>query len=58
MKNILGENFVCDIKNKLYSTVFQKTHSKMENSFTRNRKLTFPIVFSTILKLVKKSLGI
>jgi hypothetical protein len=38
--------------------MFQKTHSKGENIFTRRRKLTFPIVFSTILKLVKRSLGI
>lgn len=38
--------------------MLQQAHSKGKNIFTRSRKLTFPVVFSTILKLVKRSLGI
>ncbi|MCT4697171.1 IS4 family transposase [Candidatus Cardinium sp. TP] len=38
--------------------MFQRAHAKGKNIFTRKRKLTFPIVFSTILHLVKRSLGI
>lgn len=45
-------------KNKISSRLFQSDHRIGENSFTRERKLTFPMVFSTILKLVKKSLAI
>lgn len=58
MQAFLGKNFVSGVKNKVYSDMFEKTHSKGKNSFTRKRKLTFPIVFSTVLNLVKKSLGI
>nr|WP_221179602.1 hypothetical protein [Candidatus Cardinium hertigii] len=58
MKEFLGENFISEIKDKLYSAIFQTIHSKGGHMFTRRRKLTFPIVFSTILKLVKRSLGI
>jgi hypothetical protein len=43
---------------QIHSQTFQKTHSIGEYSFTRKRKLNFPLVFSMILKLVKKSLGI
>ena len=53
-----GREVTSQIKDKIYSILFQKAHSVGKNSFTRKRKLPFPIVFSMILKLVKKSLGI
>ena len=53
-----GRELVLQFKERIYSEIFQQMHRIGENSFTRERKLTFPIVFSTILKLVKKSLGI
>lgn len=53
-----GNDFLEQAKNKIYSKVFQYDHRIGKNSFTRERKLTFPTVFSMILKLVTKSLGI
>lgn len=53
-----GNKFLTQVKNKIYSEIFQKHHRIGENSFTRERKLTFPIVFSMVLKLVTKSLSI
>jgi len=47
-----------EIKDKVSSAMFQSAHSKGANAFTRKRKLTFPKVFSSILSLVKRSLGI
>jgi hypothetical protein len=46
------------VKEKIFSKIFQKIHSIGKGSFSRERKLTFPIMFSMILKLVKKSLAI
>lgn len=57
-EKFLGKNFVSNVKNKVYAQVFQQRHSRGKNTFIRNRKLSFPIVFSTILQLVKRSLGI
>jgi len=51
-----GSDFLEQSKNKIYSKVFQYDHRIGKNSFTRKRKLTFPTVFSMILKLVKKAL--
>jgi hypothetical protein len=53
-----ANSLLSNTKNKINATLFQSTHRIGENSFTRERKLTFPMVFSTILKLVKKSLAI
>jgi hypothetical protein len=43
---------------RIYSKVFQRKNRIGDSSFTRERKLSFPMVFSTILKLVKRSVGI
>jgi hypothetical protein len=53
-----GRALVSDFKDKVYDKAFQSTHRVNGNCFTRDRKLPFPVVFSMILKLVKKSLGI
>lgn len=53
-----GNNFLEQARNKIYSKVFQYDHRIGKKSFTRERKLTFPTVFSMILKLVTKSLSI
>ncbi len=53
-----GKNLILQIKNIIYSKAFQRIHCIGKNSFTRTRKLPFSTVFSMILKLVKKSLGI
>ena len=53
-----GVNFLEQSKDKIYSKVFQYDHRIGKNSFTRKRKLTFPTVFSMILKLVTKSLSV
>lgn len=53
-----GSKFLAKLKAKIYSKIFQNYHKIGENTFTRNRKLPFPIVFIMILKLIKKSLGI
>lgn len=53
-----GKALLSEYEQKIYLKLFQKSHTIGENSFTRNRKLPFPVVFSMILKLVKKSLGI
>jgi len=53
-----GIDFLELAKNKIYSKVFQYDHRIGKNSFTRERKLTFPTVFSMILKCVTKSLSI
>ena len=53
-----GQNFVRTLKNKIYSKIFQKRHIIGDNSFTRTRKLPFPVVFTMTLKMIKKSLGI
>jgi len=53
-----ANSLLSNTKNKINSAPFQTSHRLGENSFTRERKLTFPMVFSTILKLVKKSLTI
>lgn len=53
-----ANSLLSNTKNKINSAPFQISHRLGENSFTRERKLTFPMVFSTILKLVKKSLTI
>lgn len=53
-----GRALVSKFKNKVYDKAFQSTHRVNGNCFTRDRKLPFPVVFSMILKLVKKSLGI
>jgi len=53
-----GSELVSKFKEKIYSKTFQKNVRIGKNSFTRERKLPFPMVFSMILKLVKKSLGI
>lgn len=55
---IQGSELVLKFKEKIYSKPFQESTRIGENSFTRERKLPFPQVFSMILKLVKKSLGI
>jgi hypothetical protein len=53
-----GNDFLEQARNKIYSKVFQYDHRIGKNSFTRERKLTFPTVFSMILKFVTKSLSI
>lgn len=53
-----AKNFFFQLRRKIYSNIFQNFHKIGQNSFTRERKLTFPMVFSVILKLVSKSLGI
>lgn len=53
-----GTSLVSYVKSEIYSKHFQKNHKHGKNSFTRERKLGFPVVFSTILKSVSKSLGI
>lgn len=53
-----GNSFLELIKENLYNLIFQKSHRIGKNSFTRKRKLEFPMVFSTVLKLVTRSLGI
>ncbi|WP_221179587.1 hypothetical protein [Candidatus Cardinium hertigii] len=40
MQEFLGENFISEIKDKLYSAIFQTIHSKGGHMFTRRRKLT------------------
>lgn len=46
-----GSELVSQFKDKIYSKLFQESYRIGENSFTRERKLTFPTVFSMILKL-------
>jgi Transposase DDE domain len=53
-----GRDFILQIKEKIYTQAFQALHRIGKKSFTRDRKLPFPVIFSMILKLVKKSLGI
>lgn len=53
-----GRDVISQFKDKIYSKSFHMIHRIGKNSFTRERKLPFPVVFSMILKLVKKSLGI
>lgn len=53
-----GNYLVYTFKEKVYSKKFREAHSSGKGSFSRTRKLPFPVVFSMILKLVKKSLGI
>ena len=53
-----GHPFLLMLKRKLYSKQFQKKHRIGENSFVRERKLTFPVIFSMILKSIAKSLSI
>lgn len=53
-----GKNLILQFRERIHSTIFQNNHRIGHNSFTRQRKLTFPTVFSMILKLVKRSLGI
>jgi len=53
-----GREFILQLRAKIYSQSFQAIHRTGVNSFVRKRKLTFPVVFSTILKLVKRSLSI
>src|SRR3990167_8123144 len=55
---IRGIKLVEHLKGQTYSNNFQNGHKIGKNSFTRERKLGFPVVFSTILKSVSKSLGI
>lgn len=50
-----GKNLILQIKNIIYSKTFQKIHCV---EFYTNKKTSFSTVFSMILKLVKKSLGI
>lgn len=50
--------FILELKKKIYSKIFQEHYKIGKNSFIRKRKLTFPIVFTMILKLIAKSLGI
>ena len=53
-----GSSITSGYKEKINSKVFQKDYRIGNNSFTRKRKLRFPVVFSMILKLVTKSLSI
>lgn len=53
-----GRALVSEFKDKIYDKAFQSVHRVSKSSFTREKKLPFPVVFSMILKLVKKSLGI
>lgn len=53
-----ASSLLFNTQNKIGTGLFQISHRIGENSFTRERKLTFEMVFSTILKLVKKSLSI
>jgi hypothetical protein len=53
-----GSELVLKFKEKIYNKTFQQNVRIGENGFTRERKLPFPMVFSMILKLVKKSLAI
>ncbi|CAH2559787.1 IS4 family transposase [Cardinium endosymbiont of Oedothorax gibbosus] len=53
-----GKNIILRIKDTIHLRKFPVKHCLAKNSFTRRRKLTFPVVFSMILRLVKKSLGI
>lgn len=53
-----GRALISLFKNKIYDKIFQSTHRNGDSCFTRERKLPFPVVFSMILKLVKKSLSI
>lgn len=55
---LYGSDFLDQARNKIHSKVFQYDNRIGKNSFIRNRKLTFPTVFSMILKLVTKSLSI
>src|SRR5579872_4023434 len=53
-----GRALVAKLKDKIYDKTFQFAHRISDNCFKRERKLPFPVVFSMILKLVKKSLSI
>lgn len=53
-----GIKLIDHLKENAHSNNFQSSHKIGKNSFTRERKLGFPVVFSTILKSVSKSLGI
>lgn len=53
-----GKRIISGYKEKIYSNLFQKKHRIGNNSFIRQRKLVFPVIFSMILKLVTKSLSI
>lgn len=53
-----GRALVSEFKDKIYDKAFQSIHRVSESCFTRERKLPFQVVFSMILKLVKKSLSI
>lgn len=46
------------IKEKIHSKLFQSSCRKNEKDFSRSRKLPFPLLFSMILRLVRKSLAI
>jgi hypothetical protein len=53
-----GDVFTGSLKKSIHSGKFQNSHKKGIHTFTRNRKLPFPLVFTMILRLVKNSLGI
>ncbi len=53
-----GSELIGEINQSIYLKQFQNSHKIRENSFIRDRKLPFPVVFTMILKLVKKSLSI
>jgi hypothetical protein len=46
------------LANLLNSSLFQKNYKLKRSAFTRNRKLTFPIVAGMILRMIKQSLQI
>lgn len=56
--DVLSKIFVNLTNKKLNCFEFVKRHRKYRNYFTRQRKLSFAIILSTILKLSKKSLHI
>ena len=53
-----GSKLLTRLKEKIYCKLFQASVRIGENSFSRERKLPFPLVISMLLRLVKKSLAI
>jgi hypothetical protein len=53
-----GSKLLTKLKDKIYCKLFQSSVRIGEKSFSRKRKLPFPLVISMLLRLVKKSLAI
>jgi len=53
-----GKALLSQFKDKIYNQAFQAEVRIGEKSFSRDRKLSFPLIMSMLLRLVKKSLAI